>query len=174
MNRITFPLKKSTQGAAVADLQDALQLLLDRGILLASAEGVLRELSAALARDRAAQTCGDATQRLVSSFQEEHRLQVSASVEEPTADALNVVLAGLGAVDGGPSADEPPFEVKGTVRLADGAPPPASRCPPSIGICAAKSCSEIARPIEMAFTRSGTAQASFASWKRAAPTLRRP
>jgi hypothetical protein len=36
MNQITFPLKHRMQGAAVADLQDALQLVLDRGVILAT------------------------------------------------------------------------------------------------------------------------------------------
>ena len=122
MNRITFPLKQPMQGAAVADLQAALQLILERGILLANAEGARQELSVALARERADRTYREATQKLLSIFQEEHRLQISGSVDEPTADALNGVLAELGALDGGTSVDEPPFEVKGTVRLADGSP----------------------------------------------------
>ena len=122
MNRITFPLKQPMQGAAVADLQAALQLLLKRGILLANAEGARRELSVALAREGADHTYREATQKLLSIFQEEHRLQVSGSVDEPTADALNGVLAELGVLDGGTSVDEPPFEVQGTVRLADGFP----------------------------------------------------
>ena len=55
MNKITFPLKQRMQGAAVADLQDALQLLLDRGFILANGDGARRELSAALERERTKQ-----------------------------------------------------------------------------------------------------------------------
>jgi hypothetical protein len=38
MNKITFPWKLRMRGPEVADLQDALQLLLDRGALLAGDE----------------------------------------------------------------------------------------------------------------------------------------
>jgi hypothetical protein len=33
MNRVTFPLKLSMQGSTVADLQEALRLLLDRNVI---------------------------------------------------------------------------------------------------------------------------------------------
>ena len=46
MNRIIFPLEPQMQGPEVADLQAALQLLLDRGFILRDDEGVRRELSA--------------------------------------------------------------------------------------------------------------------------------
>ncbi len=54
MNRISFPLEFRMRGPQMADLQDALQLLLDRGAILPSDEGFRRELSEALQRERAA------------------------------------------------------------------------------------------------------------------------
>lgn len=92
MNKITFPLKARMQGAAVADLQDALQLLLERRVLLRDDEGARREQSALLQRERAAQTYGPATAKLVSIFQEERRLGGGGAVDEPTARALNALI----------------------------------------------------------------------------------
>ena len=46
------------QGPEVADLQAALQLLLDRGVILRDEEGARRELSAALQRERAERNYG--------------------------------------------------------------------------------------------------------------------
>ena len=70
MNKITFPLKQVMQGAVVTDLQDALQLCLDRRVLLAADDAARREMSEALARERIGQTYRDATAKLVSLFQD--------------------------------------------------------------------------------------------------------
>jgi peptidoglycan hydrolase-like protein with peptidoglycan-binding domain len=92
MNRISFPLKHRQQGAAVADLQDALQLLLGRDAILADDEPARRKLASALARERAERSYGSATRKLVSSFQAAHRLRPSGEVDEATAEALNRLL----------------------------------------------------------------------------------
>jgi hypothetical protein len=63
MNGITFPLKQRMQSAAVADLQDALQLLLERLLLLANDEAGRTELSMALKPERAGQSYGEATRK---------------------------------------------------------------------------------------------------------------
>ncbi len=52
MNKITFPLKLHMQGPAVADLQDTLQLCMDRGVILVNDEGARKELLAALKHKR--------------------------------------------------------------------------------------------------------------------------
>jgi hypothetical protein len=98
------------QGPTVADLQDGLQLLLDRGVLQAEDEGLRRELSAALRNERAEQTFGVATGRLVGQFQLERHLQTSGAVDEPTAGALNRLLEELGAF--GPAVK---YQVEGRV-----------------------------------------------------------
>lgn len=97
MNKITFPLKMRMRGQKVADLQDALQLSLDQAILLANDEAARRELSAVLQRERARQTYGEATRKLVGRFQEEWRLPASGEVDEPTAAALSSLLEELEA-----------------------------------------------------------------------------
>jgi hypothetical protein len=85
----------------VADLQDALTLLLERRLLLAEDEGARRELLQALQRQRAEQIYGSATAKLVARFQEEHRLQPTGEVAEPTANALNALLKELGVLGSG-------------------------------------------------------------------------
>lgn len=111
MNRITFPLRRGAQGQAVADLQDALELLLERGELLDSDEGAERpELSAALQRERAERLYGSGTAKLVAIFQREHRLEPTGDVDETTAAALNTLLTGLGTL-----AEEPAYRVEGRV-----------------------------------------------------------
>lgn len=100
MNKIIFPLKRQMRGPKVADLQDALQLLLERGLLFADDEGARRELSQELQRERTAETYGGATAKLVSRFQEERRLQPTGEVDEPTANALNALLKELGVLEG--------------------------------------------------------------------------
>jgi hypothetical protein len=133
MTKITFPLKLHMQGPAVADLQDALQLCLDRGALLANDNGARTDLSTALKRERVAQMYGDATAKLVTSFQQERRLVGSAAapsgeVDEPTANALNALLKQWGLLD---QMTEPistqSSVVSGQVRRDDGLPLPGLR-----------------------------------------------
>jgi peptidoglycan hydrolase-like protein with peptidoglycan-binding domain len=136
MNKITFPLKQRMQGAAVADLQDALQLLLDRSVLLRDDEAARRDISATLRTERAGQTYGDATRKLVSVFQAAHRLRPNGVVDEATAAALNAELRELGVLDETPPPlpptppDEeeplPEFQhlVRGVVRYEKGLPIP--------------------------------------------------
>lgn len=119
MNRITFPLKPGMQGAAVADLQDVLQLVLDRAVILANDEGYRRELSTALRYERAEQVYKDATAKTVSVFQGERGLRGDGEggVDEPTADALNGLLLEWELLDwaGSPRS----FVVSGEVRRED-------------------------------------------------------
>jgi hypothetical protein len=109
MNKIIFPLKRQMQGPRVADLQDALTLLLERGLILGQDEGARRELLAALRPERDRQTYGDVTAKLVSIFQKERGLVnpaggVTGEVDEPTANALNALLKELGVLEGGEAA----------------------------------------------------------------------
>ncbi len=101
MNKIIFPLKRQMRGPQVADLQDALQLLLERGRLFADDEGARRELLQALQRERTEQVYGSTTAKLVVRFQKERQLQPTGDVDEPTANAQNGVLKELGVLDHG-------------------------------------------------------------------------
>src|SRR5688500_6302401 len=125
MNKITFPLNLGMQGLPVADLQDALQVLLDRGVILANDEPARRELALALKPEREGQTYRDATGKVVSIFQRERSLQPSGEVDERTAAAPTARLRVLGLVDGGiPRGDPQSFVVSGAVRRAGGRPLP--------------------------------------------------
>jgi hypothetical protein len=120
MNKITFPLKQGMQGPAVVDLQVALQVLLDRAVLLGDNEPARREMSALLQRERAGQTYGNATGRLVSAYQEERRLRASGEVDEPTTKSLNALLTEWGLLDRTDAAQS--YVVSGKVRREDGLP----------------------------------------------------
>ena len=97
MNRITFPLEP--QGAAVVDLQEALQLLLDRGVLFANNEATRRRMSTLLQRELALQSYGRTTGRLVTEFQQARLLETTGEVDKPTADLLNAQLKAWGLLD---------------------------------------------------------------------------
>jgi hypothetical protein len=120
MNKITHPLNRGTQGPPVADLHNALQVLLDRALILANEEGARRELAAALRPELERQSFGDATGKVVSVFQRERHLQPSGEVDGPTADALNKLLRELGLLD--PERVLAFRLVTGVVRREDGVP----------------------------------------------------
>jgi hypothetical protein len=119
MNKIIAPLRLQMQGPTVADLQDALQWLLDRRIIFANDESSRWNLSEALKRERVEQTYGADTSRLVGLFQESRRLQPTGEVDEATTIALNGVLEELGAFR--PTASDERF-VAGQVSHEDGRP----------------------------------------------------
>lgn len=119
MNKIIFPLKVEMKGTAVTDLQDALQLLLDRGLLLREKDGERRELAAALKQEREKQTFANATANLVGIFQKEHGLPATGKVDERTAGALNDAISS--------EQDTPPeflYLVRGQVLYRGGLPIP--------------------------------------------------
>ncbi|MEJ7870614.1 MAG: neuraminidase-like domain-containing protein [Rubrobacteraceae bacterium] len=120
MNRIIFPLEAGRQGPEVADLQVALQLLLDRGAILRDDEGARRELYAELERERAERVYGDVTIKVVATFQEERRLDPSGNVDEPTASEINAFLQERGLLD--QHAQEQLLVVSGHVRRNDDLP----------------------------------------------------
>jgi hypothetical protein len=96
MNKIIFPLEPDIQGAAVADLQEALRLLLNSGRLQIADEERLRA-EERLRSERAAAHFGAATRDLVAAFQEQHRIERSGLVDERTAALLNAELESIGA-----------------------------------------------------------------------------
>src|SRR5262245_15617558 len=61
----TFPLILHNHGPKVGDLQDALQLLLDRSTILANDAAARKQLSTALKRERDRKTYGSTTRKLV-------------------------------------------------------------------------------------------------------------
>ena len=69
MKAIIFPLKLQMKRSEVGDLQNALQLLLERGVLLSNDDATRREVSETLKNERTEQRYGKATRRLVARFQ---------------------------------------------------------------------------------------------------------
>jgi hypothetical protein len=120
MNKITFPLTVDMQGPQVADLQAALQLFLDRRVILGDDDARRQEFVQYLQRDRANQVYGNATRELVRFFQADRQLQASGNVDEATAYAMNAVLADLGAFV--QTAQEQQRLVGGQVRYESGQP----------------------------------------------------
>ncbi len=117
MNTITFPLRLRMKRPTVADLQDGLKLLIERGDLVATDETTKRELSKTLKRERRTQFFGSATGQLVRHFQEEQGLNVSGAVDEPTATALNRLLEDRHLPD---RDEDVVFTVTGQVAEPDG------------------------------------------------------
>src|SRR5882724_11782384 len=123
------PIHLKAKGAAVANLHECLLFLVrnQRGI----SDNDRRTLEQGLASELRDQVYEKWTAHLISLWQEQlaerFQLVVNGDVDRATADALNTLLAELGA----PSNGQPPkpraYEVKGFVRLADGSPAPATK-----------------------------------------------
>src|SRR5687768_15041894 len=92
MTEVIYPLKLWMKGLEVGHLQAALQLLIDRGVILRDDEAIRRDVLALLNSELAGQTYGRATAKLVNLVQEARGLQVTGAVDEPTAVALNALL----------------------------------------------------------------------------------
>jgi peptidoglycan hydrolase-like protein with peptidoglycan-binding domain len=120
MRPVSSPLQPGDQGAEVANLQEALSLLVDRQLLQVDPQ--LLQIATEEAQERVYK---DATAKLVSIFQTEHNMPGSGVVDEATANALNNVLRGLGAFGAGTTAGA--RVVAGQVRAADGRPYAAGR-----------------------------------------------
>jgi hypothetical protein len=122
------PVHLKAQGAAVANLHAGLLFLIrnQSGI----SDNDRRTLEQGLASELREQTFRDWTAHLVSLWQEQladrFHLIKNGDVDQATADALNKILAELGApTNGGPGDGPPPkltCEVRGFVRLADASP----------------------------------------------------
>lgn len=115
-------------GPQVANLQDALFVLLERKIIRPldppnrPTREELKELSEGLKPEREQSLFGKATQQLVIYFQVQHALGETprdVGVEEKTAAKLNALLKSIGALD---NPDSHSFVVRGTVKSADGQP----------------------------------------------------
>ena len=125
MGAIVPPLEPSQSGAGVANLQDGLQLLLDRSIIRTvqspdrpTAEE-LAGLAVALAVERAESIYGRATERLVQIVQLQNGLgdNLRGVVDDATATVLNELLRSMGAIE-----DDAGLIVRGTVKTAAGQP----------------------------------------------------
>ena len=122
MRRIISPLRPAMQGAAVADLQEALRLCLDRTTILGNDAGARQELSAALSTERQTQSYGGATRKLVGILQETRHLPVTGEVDEATASALNLLLREWAVLDQSGEGAPRSLVVSGQLRREDSRP----------------------------------------------------
>src|SRR5215217_770131 len=119
MKPVISPLKLDDHGADVANLQDALLLLIDRDIIqLSAAEG--QSFKDQLSQEKQDQAYKDATSKAVAIFQQQHQQHSTGEVDAPTADALNQILKDLGALD--TAGDGQKRVVAGQVLQDDSAP----------------------------------------------------
>src|SRR5215813_3583802 len=117
MNKIV-PLKSQTHGDVVADLQNGLRLLLDKGILLLNGIGG-EAFEESLRVEFAEKTYGDATRQLVKLFQKRQSLRVTGKVDGPTTTALNEALEEIGAFGLAETTAVRSGLVKGMALLSD-------------------------------------------------------
>ncbi|WP_367108739.1 neuraminidase-like domain-containing protein [uncultured Psychrobacter sp.] len=118
MNAISFPLQPQMSGQPTFDLQSVLQVLLERGRLLANDPTNAVDLATEFKAEQAQQFYGGITAKLVAIFQQENALTPSGTVDESTAKALNTILKQLGLLDA-PQGDKG-LLVRGTIVHADG------------------------------------------------------
>jgi hypothetical protein len=95
MKLIEAPVNPNSPKPDIANLQDALLLLLDKHVLRGNPEDV-----DALQHERQAQAYADATQKFVREFRAQEHLEGDPSVVDAgTADGLNALLREPGAFD---------------------------------------------------------------------------
>ena len=126
MKKVRSSLKQGARGAAVADLHEALRLLLAEGAIRVRGAG-RNTLAQELERERNDGVYGAVTGRLVGLFQEQHDLRASGTVDRTTAQALNKLLPADRPPPPAPPPPAPPprntpYLVKGLVRMEDGSP----------------------------------------------------
>lgn len=119
MEKVTFPLKLQMQSEAVADLQDGLRFLLEKGFFQIS-DTERQTFLSRLSGERSMMTYGDTTNKLVGLFQSQQGLSSDGTVDEATAKALNAVLEALGAFR--PDTPEQQYLVGGQVQRDNGQP----------------------------------------------------
>src|SRR5262245_20624021 len=112
MTPIIPQLKSGDRGGAVGNLQEALLLLIEKGLIQPSPDE-LSQLIAALRSERQGRAYGTATVSAVTLFQVKHHLQATGAVDTATAEANNGLLKELGAIHRDPDAVV--FVVDGTV-----------------------------------------------------------
>lgn len=125
MNKLTFPLKPSMKGPAVASLQAALRLCIDHGLVLADDEVLRKQLSEGLRRENALKVYGETTARLVAAFRKARGLPEDGDVDEATAAGLNDWLQAWGALGPATTSDaalDPRYVLACRVVDARGAP----------------------------------------------------
>ena len=82
MKPVISPLKSDDHGADVANLQGALLLLIDKGLIQLSAAEA-QTFKNRLSQEQQGQAYKDATTRIVALFQQQHQQQSTGTVDAP-------------------------------------------------------------------------------------------
>ena len=147
MDKIVAPIKAQDKGPAVANLQQAMLFTVEEK-QLSPADHSLDQWKQVMANELGQQLFGQRTLQLMLALLPALNLPHAEFVTPPIADALNNVLAELGAFvpppppppPRPPPIEETPFIVQGQVRQADGSVlPGAVWFAPRIRTCAQNS-----------------------------------
>ncbi|WP_321493453.1 neuraminidase-like domain-containing protein [uncultured Desulfobacter sp.] len=122
MDKITFPLKKGDKGACVANLQDALRVMLDQKAIVPVNARQLLVWKTGLASERSEQTYGAATSGIVKKFQTGHNFNPDSIVGSQTAEAMNKFLTEWGLLEQATEPETPAYKLQGLIKQADGSP----------------------------------------------------
>src|SRR5690349_3295186 len=87
-----IPMMKGDKGAQVANLQDALQMLLKGDVIPENGDGSHDALIAALKAERDEQIYGTATSKTIALFREAQHLEHGDDVDVATANKINELL----------------------------------------------------------------------------------
>src|SRR5712691_8379510 len=121
MQAIQPPVNPNSLQVTIANLQDALLLLLQKGAYqLGDADR--QAFVERLRPERDAQKYDDITRKLVAIFQEQRHIQPTSEVDDPTANAINALLREFGVLDAADHSSERQHVVSGRVRRSDQQP----------------------------------------------------
>ncbi|HBP89132.1 MAG TPA: PA14 domain-containing protein,virulence plasmid 28 protein [Nitrospiraceae bacterium] len=97
MDPVTFPLQRGDEGPAVANLQQALLLLIDKEVLRLSAN-LRPSLRESLVAENSQKKFESGTAKTIGTFQEQYQLPSTSQVDAATSEAINRVLRELGVL----------------------------------------------------------------------------
>lgn len=99
MQSIQSPVNANSDQTTIANLQDALLFLLEKGVYQLN-DADRQAFVERLRPERNEQKLGSTSRKLVGVFQDQHQLQTTGEVDEATAKALNTLLQELGGLGG--------------------------------------------------------------------------
>src|SRR5258707_769996 len=99
MNPIESTIAPGQTGSAVSNFQECLRFLLEKkpDAFAFSTPESAQSLSTKIEQEQSSGKFEDATLESLRRFQKANQLEVTSAVDQPTADALNKLLEGLGA-----------------------------------------------------------------------------
>ncbi len=118
MNKIIFPLNERMRSPEVADLQDALKLMLEKVEIKPISPRLGAVWQRGLASERSSQTYGATTVTIVKAFQEQHQLRPDGQVGPTTTNAINKLLKEWGVLGESSESELSKYQVQGQIQQA--------------------------------------------------------